>query len=58
MKGINEVGFGFHILGPFQGGGTRSSSAEKSIKFLKGSHVVYQMKGYRVYYSCPGGVDV
>ena len=56
MKGIDEVGFGFHILGAFRGGGTRSSSAE--FFFLKGSHVVYKTKDYRVYHSCTGGVDV
>ena len=55
MKGIDQVGFEFHILGPFRGGGGRASSTDF---FLKGSHVVYQMKGYRVYYRCPGGIYV
>jgi hypothetical protein len=41
MKGIDQVGFEFHILGPFRGGGGRASSTDL---FLKGSHVVYQMK--------------
>jgi hypothetical protein len=37
-------GSGFHIMGPFQGGGARSSDP-KNQSLFKGSRVVYQVKG-------------